>query len=326
MTLHGRKCAGETLKRALITGAAGFIGAHLTARLVEQGVEVVAIDNLSWGHAEKIESLPNVKLIRGDVRSIGDWTSEIGEITHVFHLAALISAYDSLEKPDEYIDCNVMGLLRLLELLKTQQSPRLVFASTSGIYGNSAKATKSEGDLPQPTTVYATTKLAGEQLLAMYRSRLGFDDVSLRFFNVFGPGQSTTHPYANVTCRFAHAAARGLGVQLYGDGQQTRDFIYVDDVVDAMLLVAAQPTQRRVYNVGTGQAASIGGLLETVQRLAQKPVAVERLPPWPNDIRDIRADMSLLSAELGFRAKVSMQDGLARTVRAFQDEDEASAQ
>lgn len=305
------------MKRALVTGAAGFIGAHLTARLLERGVEVVGIDNLSWGHAEKVESLPGMRLIRGDVRKLPELGKELGAFTHVFHLAALISAYDSLNKPDDYFDTNVAGLMRLLELCQGSEKPRVVFASTSGIYGNSEKPLKSEDDLPRPTTVYAATKLMGEQLLAMYRSRFGFDDVSLRFFNVFGPGQSTTHPYANVTCRFAHAAANGLGVQLFGDGKQTRDFVYVDDVVDAMLLVATNPTRHSLYNVGTGQTASIAELLRMAQRLAGQNISVEQMPPWPNDIREIRADMSRLSSELGFRAKVSMEEGLARTIGWF---------
>jgi UDP-glucose 4-epimerase len=151
----------------------------------------------------------------------------------------------------------------------------------------------------------------------MYRTRHGFDDVALRFFNVYGPGQSTKHPYANVTCRFSHAAAHGGAVQLFGDGSVTRDFIYIDDVVAAVLAVAFQPTARRVYNVGTGRAASIAELLAIVQRLAPKPITVERHPAWPNDIQNICADMSLLESELGFRAQVGFEQGLRQTIDYF---------
>jgi UDP-glucose 4-epimerase len=302
--------------RALVTGGAGFIGAHLTARLVERGFEVVALDDLSWGNAHKLDGLKGVRLIEGDIRKLPQ-LGPLGAFSHVFHLAALISAYQSLEEPDQYFDTNVNGLLRVLELCKGSERPRLVFASTSGVYGNSEQALKSEGDVPRPTTVYAATKLAGEHLLAMYRERLGFDDVALRFFNVYGPGQSTKHPYANVTCRFSHAAAHGGTVQLYGDGSVTRDFIYIDDVVDAILTVAFKPTQQRVYNVGTGRAASIGELLATVQRLAIKPITVERHAAWPNDIQSIRANMSRLEQELGFKARVGFEQGLKQTIEYF---------
>jgi UDP-glucose 4-epimerase len=303
--------------RALVTGGAGFIGAHLVARLVERGLEVVAFDDLSWGNQSKLDGLKGVTFVKGDIRQLPELSSKLGTFTHVFHLAALISAYQSLEEPDAYFDTNVNGLLRVLELCSKSPQPRLVFASTSGVYGNSDHSLKSEADLPRPTTVYAATKLAGEHLLAMYRARHGFDDVALRFFNVYGPGQSTKHPYANVTCRFSHAAAHGGTVQLFGDGSVTRDFIYIDDVVEAVLAVAFQTTARRVYNVGTGRAASIAELLAIVQRLAPKPLTVERHPAWPNDIQNICADVSLLESELGFRARVGFEQGLRQTIDYF---------
>jgi UDP-glucose 4-epimerase len=303
--------------RALVTGGAGFIGAHLVARLVERGLDVVALDDLSWGQQHKVDGLKGVTFVKGDIRQLPQLSSQLGTFTHVFHLAALISAYQSLEEPDAYFDTNVNGLLRVLELCSKSQQPRLVFASTSGVYGNSSHSLKSEADLPRPTTVYAATKLAGEHLLAMYRARHGFDDVALRFFNVYGPGQSTKHPYANVTCRFSHAAAHGSAVQLFGDGSVTRDFIYIDDVIEAVLAVAFQPTKERVYNVGTGRTASIAELLAIVQRLAPKPITVEKHPAWPNDIQDICANVSLLESELGVRAQVGLEQGLRQTIEHF---------
>jgi UDP-glucose 4-epimerase len=309
------------LERFLVTGGAGFIGAHVTARLAARQAEVVVVDNLSWGHAQKVEGLPGVRLIRGDVRRLGELRSQLGSFSHVFHLAALISAHESLEQPDEYFDTNVKGLLRVLETTATKERPpRVVFASTSGVYGNSERSLKSEADLPRPATVYAATKLAGEHLLEMYRDRLGFDDVALRFFNVYGPGQSPKHPYANVTCRFSHAAARGEAVQLFGDGKQTRDFIYIEDVVDAVMTVAFNPTQQRLYNVGTGVTASIAQLLDTVQRVAERPLVIEKHPPWPNDIQEICADVGRLEREFGFRAKVGFEAGLRQTVEFFRQQ------
>lgn len=305
------------MTRALVTGGAGFIGAHLTARLVQLGLDVVVVDNLSWGDATKLQGMKGVTLIERDVRELGQSSPQLGSFSHVFHLAALISAYESLERPDAYVDANVNGLLRLLEACRNSTSPRLVFASTSGVYGNTVHALKSETDVPEPASVYAATKLTGEHLLAMYRTRMGFDDVALRFFNVYGPGQGLNHPYANVTCRFSHAAALGGTVELFGDGSQTRDFIYVDDVVEAILAVAFKPTLHRVYNVGTGASASIGHLLEIVKRLARKPLTVERRPRWPNDIQDIRANTERIRSELGFSAKVGFEAGLEQTIASF---------
>jgi UDP-glucose 4-epimerase len=304
--------------KALVTGGAGFIGAHLVRRLLQTGFEVIVLDDLSWGDPQKVE-LPGVRLIRDSVLNLAAHRAELAQVTHVFHLAALISAYDSLTQPDTYVQTNVLGLLRVIELCGALQRPRLVFASTSGIYGNTPQAMKSETDFPRPATVYALTKLAGEQLLEMYRDRSSYDDVALRLFNVYGPGQSPNHPYANVTCKFARAAALGEGVALYGDGAQTRDFIYVDDVVEAMLLVGTRPCQHRLYNVGTGERASIASLLELAQAAGDVRLPIEQRPEWPNDIRAIAADCSRLAGEHGFAPKVGLLEGLRRTIQFFRE-------
>lgn len=307
---------GRAVSRALITGGAGFIGGHLAQRLLERGMDLLIVDDLSWGRRERLQASPRVQFVEGSIVDLPRVLPDMVGVTHVFHLAALISAYESLEKPDAYFNVNINGLLRVLERCRGI-SPRLVFASTSGVYGNTEAPTKRETDLPSPATVYASTKLAGEHLLAMYRSRLGFDDVSLRFFNVYGPGQSPKHPYANVTCRFSRAAALGGEVELFGDGGQTRDFIFIDDVIDAVCKVAFAPVKARVYNVGTGRDASIASLLESVQRLGGARMKVQRRDAWPNDIRHIRADISTIQRDFDFAPRVSLDDGLASTVDFF---------
>jgi UDP-glucose 4-epimerase len=305
------------VSRALVTGGAGFIGSHLVRRLVRQGFDVVVVDNLSWGRREHTAGLPGVTLIEGDVLDIERLLTDTHGITHVFHLAALISAFESLEKPDLYLRANVQGLLRVIELCRRLDGPRLVFTSTSGIYGNAQEFMKRESDLPSPATVYASTKLVGEQLLTMYRGRVGYEEVALRFFNVYGPGQSPKHPYANVTCRFSRAAALGEGVELFGDGKQSRDFVFVDDVVEAMMRVALGPVRQRLYNVGTGSEASIAGLLEAVQRLAGTRIDVAQREPWPNDIRRICADISQIRRDFEFEPRVALEDGLRQTIEFF---------
>jgi nucleoside-diphosphate-sugar epimerase len=306
------------METALVTGGAGFIGAHLVKRLAGEGIPVVVVDDLSWGDPAKLDRLANVRLIEADLADIGAHRQALKGVSHVFHLAALISAYDSLVTPDAYIRTNVTGLLRVLEACSDLRHPKLVFASTSGVYGNASAAARRENDPVTPATVYALTKLAGEHLLDMYRQRMGYDDVSLRLFNVYGPGQNLKHPYANVTCKFAHAAALGESVQLFGDGTQSRDFIHVDDVVEAMLRVARAPCRHRVYNVGTGESASIASLLALAQELAQTEIVVEHRPAWPNDIQAISADITRLESEFGFRAAVSLRAGLTDTIRPFQ--------
>ncbi len=305
------------MSRALVTGGAGFIGRHLVQALIDRGLDVLVLDNLSWGSREALLQIRGVELVEGDAADLPQVLGRHGSFTHVFHLAALISAYESLEKPDDYLKANVTGLLRLIDFCRSLASPRLVFASTSGVYGNTTAATKRELDVPAPATVYAATKLTGEHLLHMYRERVGYDDVSLRFFNVYGPGQSPKHPYANVTCRFSRAAALGAGVELFGDGQQTRDFVYVSDVVDAILAVAFGPVKGRVYNVGTGQDVAIASLLERVQRLGGRSIGVERHAAWRNDIRHIRADISAITADHGFAPRVTLDEGLASTIEFF---------
>jgi nucleoside-diphosphate-sugar epimerase len=302
---------------ALVTGGAGFIGAHLVKRLARDGWRIAVLDDLSWGDPRTIEGLDGVELIRADVANINHYQDILGGVSHVFHLAALISAYQSLEQPDAYLETNVTGLLRVLETCSHLSRPRVVFASTSGVYGNSPHAVKRESDPPMPTTVYALTKLAGEHLLHMYRDRFGYDDVSLRLFNVYGPGQNPEHPYANVTCQFARAAAIQAPVQLIGDGAQTRDFIYIDDVIDAFVIAATRPCQHRVYNVGGGSPSSILRLLRQAEELSGCSLEVVRRPAWPNDIRAISADCSRLRDEHGFAPQVSLRDGLARTIDAF---------
>jgi UDP-glucose 4-epimerase len=304
------------VKSVLVTGGAGFIGAHLVKRLVGEGVRVVVLDDLSWGDAKKVD-LPGVEVIRSDVADIAKHAAAFANVSHVFHLAALISAYDSLTEPDPYVATNVLGVLRLIEACSSLNRPKVVFASTSGIYGNSKNQVKRESDMPMPATVYALTKLSGEHLLDMYRERVGYDDVSLRLFNVYGPGQNPKHPYANVTCKFAKAAALGEPVQLYGDGEQTRDFVYVEDVVSALMLVATRPSRHRLYNVGTGTQASIAELLQLAQDVSGTTLQISRMPPWQNDIRAIAADCTRLAEEHGFKPQVSLSEGLRRTVDFF---------
>lgn len=304
-------------RRFLVTGGAGFIGSHICDALLAQGDAAVVLDDFRSGRHANLEHLRDkIDVIDADVRSVADHAERIGDVDAVIHLAALISGHDSLYEPDVYEAINIGGLLRLIDYVADRKIPRLIFASSSTVYGNNATEPLTERTLPNPLTVYAVTKLAGEHLLSLYARLHGFSHCSLRLFNVYGPRQAVDHPYANVTCKFSFAAATGTGVRRYGDGEQSRDFVYVSDVVRAFLAVL-EGSADSVYNVGTGSDSSINELLKSLERIAGAPLPLEQHPDWPNDIRRIRADISRIADEFGFRPKIGLDEGLAATVRSF---------
>jgi len=310
-------------KNILVTGGAGFIGSHLCEALLGEEHRIVIIDNFCSGHRRNVSLLEDrITLIDGDIRVIAEHHTRIGPIDTIIHLAAMISGYDSLSSPDEYNDVNIRGLLRVIEFAAAQKVRRIVFASSSTVYGNQSGTDLSELVLPKPLTVYALTKLAGEHLLDLYGRIHGFSHCSLRLFNVYGPRQATDHPYANVTCKFSHSTAHRLPVCLYGDGEQSRDFVYVHDVVRAFLAVL-EGSEQTIYNVGTSKARTINDLLVALAEIGGAPLETIALPPWVNDIRSIRANISRFTAEFGFSPVVALEQGLADTVAYFREHPEA---
>ena len=306
-------------KTYLVTGGAGFIGSHVCEALIREGHRVVVLDNFCSGKPQNLAGLSgDLQVIRADIRSIAEHSEEIGHVDTIIHLAALISGYDSLSTPNSYDDVNIRGLLRVIEFAAGRSIDRIVLASSSTVYGNQPGVDLSETNPPAPLTVYALTKLAGEHLLRLYGAMHGFSHCSLRLFNVYGPRQATDHPYANVTCKFAHAAANELPVKLHGDGEQSRDFVYVSDVVRAFLAVL-EGSGEAVYNVGTGRDQTINELLDALAAIAGRPLKTERCPPWANDIQSIRADTSRFAAEFGFSPEVELGEGLANTVAFFRE-------
>lgn len=308
-------------KKVLITGGMGFIGSHLCDALLKEGHDVIILDDLSSSSTTNLsaENLERITFIKASVFDIHDHRDALEGVNHIFHLAALISGYDSLNEPDAYIDLNIRALMRILELARDLGNVKLSFASSSTVYGNGTAHIRAESLVPEPMTMYALSKLAGEHMLEMYHQLYKFDYVALRLFNVYGPRQNPTHPYANVTCKFSQAAALGMPIKLYGDGQQTRDFIYVGDVVTAFM-ATMQPTPQRLYNVGTASDHSIKHLIDVLEELSGKSFDVTQCDEWPNDIRQIRADITRITADLDWKATTELSDGLARTVAYFDEQ------
>ncbi len=312
------------MAKVLVTGGAGFIGSHLCDRLVQAGDEVVVLDNFISGHRKNLSQISDkIHVIDANVLDILDHQDALIGIQRIYHLAALISGYDSLHEPEAYVESNITAILRVLQIAKQNQGCHIVFTSSSTVYGNQKTPVMAESTtLPNPLTMYAMSKLAGEQILGMYHELFGYTYTCTRLFNVYGPRQSPTHPYANVTCKFSQAAATTGNIKLYGTGEQSRDFVYVDDVVDALLYVST-PSAYPIYNVGTGEDASILTLIDHVSALRGSEMTVEQCPPWPNDIREIRADIHRLKDVFGFVAKTDLRSGLESTVQFFRQENHA---
>lgn len=306
------------MTRILVTGGAGFIGSHLVERLLSDGHEVVVVDNLSSGSRENLSAAKHARLIVGDVLDLPQLAAELKGVELIFHFAALISSQDSLRQPDEYFRANLTGTSRVIETASKIGARRILFASSSTVYGSEGTPLKSESSLPQPITVYALSKLASEHLLAMYAPLRGFSHVSLRLFNVYGPRQTPNHPYANVTCKFAHASANSLPIDLFGDGEQSRDFVFVEDVVRAFATVA-EKSPRTMYNVGSGTSTSINQLIATVERVGEAALTRRTHDAWPNDIRSIQADIQSIARDHDYSPRASLEEGISRTIRYFRE-------
>ncbi|CAA9359661.1 MAG: UDP-glucose 4-epimerase [uncultured Gemmatimonadaceae bacterium] len=312
-----------TQQRYLVTGGAGFIGSHLTRRLVEEGGTVRVVDNLSTGALANLgEHLASIELVRGDLADPSVAAAAVAGIDVVFHLAALGSVPRSIADAWGSHDANVNATVRLLEAARAARVRRVVYSSSSSVYGDTRVLPKVEATEPLPRSPYAAGKLAGEQYVLAYARAGLVEGVALRYFNVFGPRQSPVGQYAAVIPLFMQAALLGEPARIYGDGQQTRDFTYVDNVVDANLRAARGAAERvsgRVVNVGAGSRTSLRELVAMIERVAGRRIAVEEHPPRGGDVRDSLAGLERAAEVLGYAPAVSLVDGLARTWAWFSE-------
>jgi len=301
----------------LVTGGAGFIGSHLTDRLVELGHRVRVVDNLSTGDEANLAGVAReIDFLRGDLCDPEVCRQAVKGIDVVFHLAALPSVPRSLKDPWASHDANVNATMRLLEACREAKVTRVVASSSSSVYGDTPVLPKSEAVEPLPRSPYATSKLATEQYtLAFARAGL-IEGVALRYFNVFGPRQSPHSAYAAVIPAFFLAARERREATIFGDGTQTRDFTYVENVVHANILAATGPAEKvngSPINVGAGEQTSLLGLVELIEGVTGRALPCRFAPPRAGDVHDSLASLERAARLLAYRPLVSLIEGLRRT-------------
>jgi nucleoside-diphosphate-sugar epimerase len=301
----------------LVTGGAGFIGSHLVELLLQRGCTVCVLDDFSSGSPARLAHFgSDVQVIEGDVRDPQALATAMQGAELVFHLAALVSVIQSVEQPAETFDVNLLGTLRVLEVARQNGVRRVVLASTCAIYGDTASLPVRESDPPAPVSPYAASKLAAEEALKLYTRLHGLETVSLRFFNVYGPRQDPASPYAAVVPRFIVALRAGRQPTIYGDGLQTRDFVYVGDIVAGLWAAATlSGVAGSVFNVGRGEETSVLDLAQTIGACLGVAVNPAFAPSRDGEVRRSRADVAAFAAA-GFQARTSLREGLSLTVEA----------
>ena len=306
------------MKKIVITGGAGFIGSHLSDACCKLPgePEVVVLDNLRSGSAANLarnRHHSNFRWIEGSVCDADLVRKTCAQADCIFHLAAMISVPESLLKPHECVELNVYGTLNVLEAARKGGASKVVLSSSAAVYGDDPELPKHENLRPCPQTPYGITKLDGEYYLEMYRKEYGVSTVSLRYFNVFGPYQDPNSQYAAAVPVFIQKALAGEAIGIFGDGQQTRDFVYVEDVAAANLWVAQHHERHGVFNVATGSTVTILELAETIRDLVGSGSKIQHLDPRPGDIRASWCNPGKLFAT-GFKPRFDLASGLRATL------------
>lgn len=308
------------MKKVLITGGAGFIGSHLAAALVDAGVHVRVLDNFSTGKASNLSGLP-VEVVAGDV---GDWevvATAVSECDTIFHLAALVSVPRSLRDPMLNHRSNVTGAFNVFEAARQAGVRRVVYSSSAAVYGNTPELPKREESQLQLLTPYAAAKYMNEMMAAMYHEAYGLESIGLRYMNVYGPRQDPSSPYSGVLSIFCKAAVSDGDITIFGDGEQTRDFVYVADVVQANLRAASVMvndfTPGEVCNIGYGMQISLNDIVTQLRQLSGSALPLTYAAPREGDIRHSVANIDRARAVLNYEPTTSIAEGLDETLAWF---------
>jgi len=311
------------MSKYLITGGAGFIGSHIAKHLVAHGEEVRVIDNFTTGLRENLSDImDSIELVEGDIRDTEIMPTVMTGMDYCLHQAALPSVPRSVEDPYTSNDININGTLNTLLAARGAGIKRFVTASSSSVYGDSLVLPKKEDMPTNPLSPYALSKLASEQYTRMFHALYGMPTVALRYFNVFGTRQNPDSPYAAVVPIFIDAMMDGRPATVHGDGEQSRDFCYIDNVVSANILACSAPAEQvagKAFNVACGERRTINDLVKKLNELLGKQIAPVHTSPRKGDVRDSLADIALARQYLGYKTLVGFGEGLEKTVRWFQE-------
>jgi UDP-glucose 4-epimerase len=311
-----------TFKKALVTGGAGFIGSHLVEALVAGKCRVAVLDNLSSGSLSNLAPLRDrITFYQGDIRQRDILEEAAQDCDVLFHMAAVVAVQQTIDNPVESAQINDIGTLNVFEAARTHNARRIVFSSSCAVYGDDPVLPKTENMNPKPTSPYAVHKLTAEHYARIYSKLYGLESISLRYFNVFGPRQDPSSAYSGVISLFMTRAASNQAPVIYGDGSQSRDFVYVKDVVNANLLAAGVNHPRgRVFNIGTGSRVCINRLWELIAALSgQKTPAPRYEPARAGDILHSYAAMEFTEANLKFNPEFSLEQGLDLTFEWYKE-------
>ncbi len=308
------------MRTFLVTGAAGFIGSHIATALVERGDRVRVLDNLSTGFRSNLEHLEGrFEFIEGDLVDSRVVAKAVQDVDCIFHQAALASVPRSVENPLETHAACVTGTVNLLDAARRGGVRRVVYAASSSAYGDQPNSSKRESDLPAPLSPYATAKLAGEYYLQAFYHTYGLETVAIRYFNVFGPRQDPGSAYSAVIPLFITAMLDGQQPVIFGDGLQSRDFTYIDNVVHGNLLAAdAEGVAGRTINVANGRATNLLELIDALQQMLGLTIEPRHEPARVGDVRESLADITTARTLLGYEPRVSFEEGLRRSIDYYQ--------
>ena len=308
---------GRMKDKIVVTGGAGFIGGHVVDSWIEAGADVHIIDNLRSGHQANVDRFADVNFHKISITDRDAVFTAMAGARYVLHLAAMISVPESVEDPQECLQINVNGLLNVLDAARHHGIEKIVHSSSAAVYGDNPASPKTVNMRPMPKSPYGITKLDGEYYLQMYNEAFGLGTASLRYFNVFGPGQDPGSQYAAAIPVFVSNALKNEPLTIHGDGHQTRDFVFVKDVAHANFLAATMPDATGVYNVARGESISIGEIAKLVISQTDSRSQLEFAPERPGDIKHSLASIDETRNDLGFEPRYNLIDGLKQTIDYF---------
>ncbi len=313
-------------KKVVVTGGAGFIGSHITEKLVELGAEVIVIDSLFAGKLSNLSKVKDkIRFVQGDIMDFELLKKEFKGADFVSHQAARRSVPESVENPLPYEQVNVTGHRNVLEAARLNDVKRVTFASSSSVYGNAAKFPQEEADLPMPISPYAITKLTGEHYCRMFHELYGLETVSFRYFNVFGPRQDPHSQYAGVIAKFILSALKGVQPTIYWDGEQSRDFTYVENnaLANVLAFISKKKVGGRSMNICAGKGVTVNEILKQINDYLGTDIRANYKPQRPGDVRHTQGSSKTASELIDYTTKIDFSEGLKKTIEWFKQNEKS---